>query len=221
MNSKTFLVIALFLAILVTAPGAAASSIYNLNVNNGCCGSGPYGTVQLTQNGSKEVDFLVSLNSGFDFVLAGFGFDLTIGGFGTPIVTVSQPSINAGFSSNAAGFPNFQAIPMGGFGNFNYIIGTQGTLQPIGQPLSFSVTDSSGISISNFLINSTGGDKASYFVADILCTGCTSHQSGFVGSDGVASTGSNVAAAPEPEPLLISALGLLMFAMLRFKRTSK
>ncbi len=220
MNSKTFLVIALFLAILVSAPAAKASTVYNLDVNNGCCGTGPYGTVQLTQNGSKEVDFLVSLNSGFDFVLAGFGFDLTVGGFGTPVVTVSQASINAGFNSNAIGFANFQALPMDGFGRFNYVISAQQGWQPIGQSLSFSVTDSTGISISNFLVNSTGGDKASYFVADILCTACTSHQTGFVGSDGVAIAGSNGvgSTAPEPAPLLISGLGLLAFGMLRFKR---
>ncbi len=30
---------------------------FPLNLSNGCCGSGPYGTVMLTQNGSNEVDF--------------------------------------------------------------------------------------------------------------------------------------------------------------------
>jgi hypothetical protein len=227
MKTKTFLAIALFLALLVCAPDARASSIYNLDINNGCCGSGPFGTVQLTQNGPNDVDFLVTLYSGFDFVHTGqagvFGFDLTVGG--TPIITVSTSSITAGFGGTALGSPASHGEHMDGLGRFDFVITddgnhTNGASQPIGQTLSFSVADSSGISISNFLHNSTGSDTASYFVADIWCTACTSGQTGFVGSDGVANTGS-ASTVPEPATLLVSGLGLLTFGMLRFKRTSK
>jgi hypothetical protein len=209
--NKMFLSIALFLAIVVCAPGANASSIYNLNVNDGCCGSGPYGTVQLTQNGLNQVDVLVKLANGFNFASFGFGFDLTVGA-GTPVVTVSQSSINAGFSSSAFGTSIGQFIPLDGFGSFNYVIGTSGTSQPISQPLSFSVTDSKGISIDNFLHRSAGGDLASFFVADILCTACSSQPIGFVGSDGVPS-----AAAPEPGPFLLSGLGLGLVGLGRLR----
>jgi hypothetical protein len=226
MKTKTFLGIALFLALLVCAPDARASSIFNLDITNGCCGNGPYGTVQLFQNSPSEVDFLVNLNDGFEFVHTGqagaFGFDLTVGG--TPFITVSTGSINAGFSGTAIGSPASHGEHMDGFGSFDFVITddgnhTNGASQPIGQTLSFSVTDTSGISISNFLHNSTGGN-ASYFAADIWCTACTSGLTGFVGSDGVANTGS-ASTVPEPETLLVSGLGLLTFGLLRFKRTSK
>ena len=223
MYSKTFLVIALFLAILVCAP-ANASSIYSLDVNNGCCGSGPYGTVQLTQNGSNEVDFLVNLYDGFKFVHTGqdgaFGFDLNVGG--TPNITVSAGSINAGFSGTALGNTASYGEHMDGFGHFNFVITDDGNHQggshPIGQTLSFSVTDSSGILISDFLHNSTGGGNASYFVADILCTACNG-QTGFVGSDGVPPA---QVSRPllNPGPFLLSGLGLglVLLGRLRLKR---
>jgi hypothetical protein len=230
MKTKTFLGIALFLALLVCAPDARASSIFNLDISNGCCGNGPYGTVQLFQNGPNEVDFQVNLDSGFDFVHGGqdgvFGFDLTVGG--TPIVTVSADSINAGFSGTALGSAATHGEHMDGLGRFDFVITgdanhTDGASQPIGQTLSFSVTDTSGISISNFLNNSTGGGQASYFVADVWCTACTSQLTGFVGSDGVVQTGSANPpnAVPEPATLLGSGLGLLAFGMLRFKRKLK
>jgi PEP-CTERM motif len=230
MKTKTLFVVALFLALLVCAPDARASSIFNLDINNGCCGNGPYGTVQLFQNGPNEVDLQVNLNPGFDFVHTGqdgvFGFDLAV--IGTPIITVSADSIHAGFSGTAIGSPASHGEHMDGLGRFDFVITddgnhTNGASQPIGQTLSFSVTDTSGILISNFLHDSTGGGKASYFVADVWCTACTSQQTGFVGTDDVVHTesGNSTNAVPEPATLFGSGLGLLAFGMLRFKRKSK
>jgi PEP-CTERM motif len=228
MKTKTLFLVALFLALLVCAPDARASSIFNLDINNGCCGNGPYGTVQLFQNGPNEVDLQVNLDPGFYFDQFGqtgaFGFDLTVGG--TPHVTVSQASINAGFSSNVPGSTSSHPEGMDGFGNFNFAITADASYNwlPIGQTLSFSVTDSSGISISNFLHTSTdGGSKATYFVADIYCPACSFPQIGFVGSDDVFHSGSDSvgSAVPEPATLFGSGLGLLMFGMLRFKRKLK
>ena len=212
------------MALLVCAPDARASSIYNLDINNGCCGNGPYGTVQLFQNGPNEVDLLVNLDPGFYFDQLGyagvFAFDLSVNG--TPHVAVSQPSTNAGFNSNVAGSTLFHPEGMDGFGNFNFAI-TASFGQPIGQPLSFSVTDSSGISISNFLHTSVDGSKATYFAADIYCPACSFPQVGVVGSDDVVHSGSEGvgSAVPEPATLLGSGLGLLAFGMLRFKRKAK
>ncbi len=213
------------MALLVCAPDARASSIFNLDINNGCCGNGPYGTVQLFQNGPNEVDLQVNLDPGFYFDQLGyagvFAFDLSVNG--TPHVAVSQPSTNAGFNSNVQGSPNFlHPEGMDGFGNFNFAI-TANFGQPIGQPLSFSVTDSSGISISNFLHTSTDGSKATDFAANIYCPACSFPQVGVVGSDDVVHSGSDSvgSAVPEPATLLGSGLGLLAFGMLRFKRKAK
>jgi hypothetical protein len=222
MKSKTSLLTTALWALVLCAPAANASTTFDLDISNGCCGAGPYGTVQLSQNGSNEVDFLVNLNNGFDFIWGGqagaFGFNLTVGG--TPVVMVSPASVTAGFSSTVLGSTASQSEHMDGFGSFNFAITgdanhTNGASQPIGQMLSFSVTDGSGISISNFLHDSTGGSIASYFSADIFCTGCRSSATGIVGTDDISTTG----AVPEPSTFLISGLGLVGLGLLR-KRAS-
>ncbi len=204
------------------APATKAATIFNLNTSNGCCGSGPYGTVQLTQNGPNEVDFLVSLLSGFQFVWTGqagaFGFNLAA--LGTPTVTVSPASIAAGFSGTVLGSTASQSEHMDGYGLFNYAITgdanhTNGASQPIGQTLAFAVTDSLGLSVSNFLYTSTGGIP-SYFTADIYCMACSSSvNTGFVGTNGDPVTGT-----PEPSTLLICGLGLAGIGLLRKRSAS-
>jgi len=212
----------LIATIMSCAPSLTASSItYNLDVSNSCCGAGPYGTVTLTQNGTNEVDFLVTLNDPNQFVFSGqdgaFAFNLNVAAANI-VITLTPASIAAGFSSVAVGGTP-QNEHMDGFGKFNYVIQgdanhTAGASQPIGQTLAFSVVDTAGpITLSSFAIDSTGGSFASFFSADIVnrpVGGTVS--TGFVGTTDSIPPQSVV---PEPATFAIAGIGLIGLGLLR------
>ena len=225
MKSSASLISSAFAAALLFASIAHATPTtaqFSLDVNSSCCGPAPYGTVSLTQNGTHEVDFSVSLFDPNMFVFTGqagaFTFDLNIAPSNL-LITLSADSISAGFSSTVVGGTP-QAEHMAGFGKFNYAIQgdenhTQGGSTPIGQLLTFSVVDNSApISISDFEFNSTGG-MGSYFAADILNKPALGTPStGFVGTDDRAQV------TPEPATFLIAGAGLLGVGLFRRKRAS-
>jgi hypothetical protein len=181
------------------AAPASASTVYDLDVISASnIGTGNQGTVTLTQNGADEVDVVVSLVPGVLLVNSGgphtpFVFDLA-SAVSSAIVTVTStnnPSFVAASGSQ-------QATPDGTFTNGIAYNGSNGGGHGSPGPLDFSVTDASGITLSDFIANGDGF----FFAADVLGTG---GNTGTVGANVALST----TPLPAALPLFAGGLGLL------------
>jgi hypothetical protein len=181
------------------AAPASASTVYDLDVISASnIGTGNQGTVTLTQNGANEVDVVVSLVPGVLLVNSGgphtpFVFDLA-SAVSSAIVTVTStnnPSFVAASGSQ-------QATPDGTFTNGIAYNGSNGGGHGSPGPLDFSVTDASGITLSDFIANGDGF----FFAADVLGTG---GNTGTVGANVALST----TPLPAALPLFAGGLGLL------------
>ena len=107
----------------------------------GGCGTPPFGTIVLTQDGADSVDVLVTLFSPYMFVKTGAGDSLTFS-----LATEGTISI----SDLTAGFVVDPTAPVhaSAFGYFEYGVdwnGGPGGSSPSPGPLSFEVTDSDGL----------------------------------------------------------------------------
>jgi len=217
---------ALFLSALLCATGAHATTLhsYVLDISSGCCGSGPYGTVTLTENGANEVDFSVTLNDPFVFVSSGFpgvfAFNVNVASADLTI-TLDAASIAAGFSGGSAG-TNSHPEHMNGFGFFDYVIlpdADHGSpSNPIGKSLSFSVVSASPIGIASFESNSINGSFASFFGADVKNTTLSSNETGIVGHGDGGGIPQDV--VPEPGTFLIAGIGLAALGLFRRTRAA-
>jgi len=204
----------------IAAPAVHATPIV-LDISNGCCGPGPYGTVTLTQNGPNEVDFSVLLNDPNQFVWTGqagaFAFNVDVPGV---LITVSPDSISAGFSGTVVG-DGTASLHMASFGRFDYAITgdanhTNGASQPIGQLLTFSVQSIGALSFTDFDVESIAGSLHSPFAADIMNQ--PADQGITTGFIGTTDPPGGIAATPEPATLAISGLVLIGLGVLRRKR---
>jgi hypothetical protein len=190
---------AIVLTFGMAAP-ASASTVYDLDVISASnIGTGNQGTVTLTQNGADQVNIVVSLVPGVLLVNTGgphtpFVFDLAsaVSGAIVSITSTNSPSFFVATGSQ-------QATPDGTFTNG---IGYNGSNGGVGHgsagPLDFSVTDASGITISDFIANGDGY----FFAADVLGTG---GNTGTVGANVALST----TPLPAALPLFAGGLGVL------------
>jgi hypothetical protein len=216
MKSALKLLAAVVLPVITYATPLTESFV--LSQSNGCCGTGPYGTVKLTQVSSTEIDFKVTLSAEDYFVQTGqagaFAFNIDIA---HPTITVSSASVGAGFSNTVLGNSTTQAEHMDNFGYFNYVIhgdsSHYGGSHPMGQLLTFSVTNAAGISFDDFDIDSTEGKIGAYFAAEILNDPgyCGTSSTGTVATGGI---GLTQIATPEPATFLIAGIGLLALGLI-------
>jgi len=217
--AKFLAVVSASVVLLAAAtPAAHADAIYTLTVNgcsgSGGCGAGPYGTVNLSQNGSGNsatVTVKLTLAPGENFASTGAGdaLEFNLLNFSGPI---SITSITSGFSQDTVA--PFTASKFGTF-NFGVKCDTcQGGNGPSG-PLSFTVGDANGVLLADFAKLSTNppGDTQAYFAADIFGNGNT----GNVGATGTPTTSQT----PEPSSLMLLGTGIIGAAGVLRRRVSR
>jgi len=198
---------------------ASASIILNVSESNG---TGPFGSITLTQVDNNTVNVLVSLNAGYGFVDTGshhaLGFNLN----GSPAVT---------FSSVSAGFAASTAFSNGFAGTFAYAIscdptGTKppdacgnGGNSPAPPPLSFNVDRTVGnLSITDFIANAAGFTFAADIFGPTTIAGGTGNFTGLVETTGNCANGGvgcNSTSLPEPITSGLVGTGLISLFFLR------
>ena len=194
--------------LLIGALGAAHAGTVTASldiISTPKIGSGVLGTVTLTQNGSDEVDIAVLLAAETDFVSTGrphhafvFNLDLT-----TPY-TVAITSPTGGIFTLAGANP--ENTPYGTFSNGINCPGCgPGASHANPGPLDLAVTDSSGISIADFIPNCDGY----YFSADVI------GPAGGTGDIATRSLSTDKESVPEPSVLVLLGVGLAGLAAAR------
>ena len=174
-----------FVVLALTMPAARADLLFTGSQAGECCFD-----VDLHQVSSTEVLVTVTLTSGAEYFVdtgggqhPGFAFNIS----GDPSIGIS--GLSAPWIS---GDVHLTSVPTGGpnLGTFDYYIDNPGSGASAHNagPLSFDVTDSSGLSISDF---TTASGSSDYFVADIQ------DSTGHTGLSGIS------AAVPEPTSILL------------------
>jgi len=206
-----FLLTALLGTFLLSGSAFADSITYTLSNDHcsGSCGTAPFGTVTLSQDGANTVKVNVSLSAGDSFVSTGFSGSFAFDLIGNPHITVIN--LTSGWSLDSA---YADSLHFDGFGDLNYALvcntcGNGGS-HPFSQPISFDVT-ATGLTPASFAELSTGSTGA-YFVADILGT------TGKTGPVGATTPGT---VTPEPSALLLSGAGAILLGLGTFRRRSK
>jgi hypothetical protein len=193
------------IVVCASALPAHASSVSDLDVISASnIGSGNLGTVTLTQNGADEVDVAVTLATDTAFVDTGgphnaFAFNLSIAG---ATVAVTDPTGKI-FSVGGGG----SNTPYGSFTNVIDCPGCgPGASHANPGPLDFTVTDLSGISISDFIANGLGY----FFSADVIGP---AGQTGDIAANSLSPT-----PLPDSLPLFVSGLAGLGLLIWRKRR---
>ncbi|MDZ4801298.1 MAG: PEP-CTERM sorting domain-containing protein [Bryobacteraceae bacterium] len=167
----------------------------------GTCGTGPFGTVQLTQLTPLSVRVLTTLGPNSRFAGTGAGEALTFSISGAKTVTIDSLTTNF-----AVGPGNIKVN--GALGTFEYSVSCTtcqgGSASNPAGPLSFRVSSTSGLLLSDFIANS----KGFYFASDIVGN---NGNTGNVGSQ----AGSYYAPTPEPATLCMTGAAAVLLALLR------
>lgn len=189
-----------FMCLAFILPARAASFTSYLNfISDPSIGSGTLGTVTVTQNSANVVEFNVQLASNTAFVSTGgphsaFTFNLDLS---TPFTLAFVNPTNGMFTYSAGNVTN---TPYGVFSNGIDCPGCgPGASHAYPGVLDFTITDASGINLSNIIANTSGY----YFSADVI---------GPAGGTGnIAST--SISPVPEPRSyaMLLAGLALIGF----------
>lgn len=187
------------------------------------CGTAPFGTVTVSSVTADEVSVTLTLAKGEIFARTGAGDSLLFDLSGNPDITITNiaptsPAFTVVRSTSGG------SIKAGGTGTWEYAVDCtgcgSGTSKPTSAgPLSFDITDVTGISPGSFVVN----DKSYYFAADIMGT---TGNTGDVAAPALTSTSTSsgtptstpTAAVAEPATLAVLGSGLFALGLLRRRR---
>ena len=168
---KRFSILCIFtLLMFIFVPAAQATLFYftSDHMSGGYGSSGPFGTVELTQNGA-DVDFVVTLNDGSWFIRTGAGddFNFKFNIAGDTGAAADENTITGTGITGSYYIGTGKAYHGDGGGTFYYGVyftgqGTNGGSDAMPGPLKFTVED---VTIAEL----TGlNDKDQIFVADVI-----------------------------------------------------
>ena len=172
------------LAMTAIAPASASTIIHSFDFTiddcTGGCGTGPFGTVTVSQTDAQALlntmSIDVSLSPGVDFVHTGAGDALMFDIAGNPAITIT--GLTAGFT--AGQIASGGSIHAGATGYWEYTITCtacgHGGSNPQPGPLDFDITTASALTPDDLIQN----DAGLFFAADVLGT---SGNTGMVASD--------------------------------------
>ncbi len=196
--------------LMLSNAGTAAASTKTFTLDQDACtdtcGTGPFGTITLTEVTAFQVDVMVSLVAPVMFVATGAGDSIAFNM--SPGQNITLSNITSGFAQTAT--PK-------GIGNTPFNLGVDciicgsGASNPQPGPLTLRVTSNLMITVASFIVNSGGY----FFSADVLGfngnTGNVGTKTGTV----TATPDSNPTPTPEPASMLLLGAGLLGLGALR------
>ena len=206
-------------ALMLTQPVAAsaASIIYNLTVSDPASGlgSGPYGTVTVTEVAGGGLSILETLAAGVRIHDGNANHNaLAFSIVGDPELTIS--GLTAGFAAiSTSSGTNVDAPPFGSF--FTAIDCTtacsNGFNGGFSGPLSFTVTAANPLSLASLGFNSVSGNNI-YFASDIV-----------ISNGNTGNVGATRPTAPVPEPatwaMMLVGFGMVGFGLRRRGRVER
>lgn len=198
------------IVVMMGFAGSANALTWSLNQSNGCntgCDTGPFGTVEVTDNGAGTLSFNVQLLGTYQFMGGdnAFAFNLA----GSPTIAFSNFNPAANFSAGNTVAASFN---MDGFGAFMYGVDGAGSggSSPNGQSLKFDIT-ATGLDITDLITSIKGNDPTSWLFAADICplAGCGNGLTGYAaGGPQIPPGGGGEVPIPPAIVLFLSALGL-------------
>jgi PEP-CTERM motif len=197
---------------LLAAPGVGNASVYSLSVADPAAGlgSGPYGTVSVTQDvNGTSLDITETLNAGFKFHAGNSNHPAFTFILGSSPISVS--GVTSGFTLESTTSGSISAPP---FGNFNYAFDCTGCgpgfAGGLTGPFSFVLSAASALTPSSLGFNTVSGNNI-YFTTDIV-----------IANGNTGNVGATVSSAvPEPSTWAMMILGFLGIGFMMYRRSHK
>ena len=201
---------------VIIPPPPAADVVYTFDYAAPASnlGSGPFGTISLTQDGAN-VDFSIELMAGYEFVMTGNRNSHSLFAFNASGVSLSDiVNITDGTAAAYVAYKPATAQP---FGKFSFGIDcsscSKGAPGATPSPLSFTVDNAQ---VSDFESLSTTGSPVAFFSADVI-----ELASGYTGQVGATGDGvTPLTAVPEPAGMSLMLAGLAAVGFIARRRRS-